>query len=445
MPYSTEAEQSVLGCVLLENACLPEVIDILKPEFFYNERHRQIFAAMRKLFIANVPVDLVTVLNELVADRDFDEIDGKTYLFALAQRVPSISNVLAYARIVREKYELRSLINAAREIINEAQDESNDPRIIVDSAEQKIFEIANARTLQGLKRIDEVLIDTYEYLHAMSNPNQAKTRTASTGIGALDRVITGLNKTDLIILAARPGMGKTSFALNIAQHVGVKEKKKVAFFSLEMTREQLVSRLLSSEACIESQKMRTGNISPDEWTRIAQAADVFMQAPIYLDEAGQISVVEMKARLRRLKDVGLVVIDYLQLMSTGRNTNNRVQEISEITRNLKIMAKELDVPVLCLSQLSRGTEGAGRKNHRPGLADLRDSGSIEQDADIVLFLYRDDYYAAENEAPPEEGENRNQSYCIVAKNRHGGTEDVPLHWQGEFTRFTGAEVIHRER
>ena len=449
MPYSTEAEQSVLGAVLLDASCLTELITLIRPEHFYSEQHKQIYSAMVRLFMKNIPVDFVTILNELVSIQVFDELSGKTYLYSLAQKVPLISNAPHYARIVRDKYEMRALISAAQEIIADASDESNDPRWVMDSAEQKIFDIAGDRTAGGLQRIDTIITGTFDRLQKLSDPNNNELRALTTGVSTLDKVITGLNKTDLIILAARPGMGKTSFALNIARSVALLEKKKVAFFSLEMTREQLVNRMLCSEGSIEGKKMQTGQLSDDEWVRLIQAADVLIDAPIYLDEAGNITVTEMKAKLRRLRDVGLVVIDYLQLMRSGRrNDGNRVQEVSEITRNLKIMAKELKVPVICLSQLSRGTEDKSRKNHRPNLADLRDSGSIEQDADIVLFLYRQDYYAADDADNQEKGdyenENKNQSMCIVAKNRHGDIADVPLHWQGEFMRFTALEGLHRE-
>jgi len=445
MPYSTEAEQSVLGAVLLDSACLSELISIVRAEHFYSQQHQQIFSAMVRLFSKNIPVDFVTVLNELVSIQVFDEVSGKTYLFTLAQKVPSISNAPYYAKIVREKFEMRSLILAAKEIITDASDESNDPKWVLDAAEQKIYEIAGDRAVGGLQKIDGLITATFEHLQSLTDPENSDYRALSSGISTLDKVITGLNRTDLIILAARPGMGKTSFALNIARNVAMHERKKVAFFSLEMTREQLVQRLLASEGSIKGEKLRTGELTDDEWVRLIQAADVLMDAPVYVDEAGNITVTEMKAKLRRLNDVGLVVIDYLQLMrSGGRNEGNRVQEVSEITRNLKIMAKELNVPVICLSQLSRATEDKTRKGHRPNLSDLRDSGSIEQDADIVLFLYREDYYAKDEEAQDDAYESKNQSYCIVAKNRHGETADVPLHWQGEFMRFTALEGFRSE-
>ena len=293
--------------------------------------------------------------------------------------------------------------------------------------------------MQGLQKLNEVIVDTFAQLDRLSSDDRDLYRGIPTGIGELDSTITGLNRSDLIILAARPGMGKTSFALNIARNVAVKQKKRVVFFSLEMGREQLASRLLSTEAMVGGVKLRTGELDDAEWSRLVEAGDILGKAEIYLDDNPSISVAEMKSKVRRLKNVDLIVIDYLQLM--GSSAENRVQEISNITRNLKIMAKELNVPVITLSQLARASEK--RTEHRPVLSDLRDSGSIEQDADIVLFLYREDYYSNENTAPSEDT-NRNSAECIIAKNRHGETRTVPLHWQGEFMRFTSEEVFRHE-
>ncbi len=438
LPASNEAEQSVLGAILLDSNCLNRVIDIVKPEYFYNENHREIFSAMHRLFRAGSPVDIVTVLNELVGVGVFTEDAGKQYLFTLADLVPSVSNVEAYADIIRGKYEMRALILAAKEIINDASDESNDARTVLDRSEQRIYEIANSRGSQGLKAISEVLIEAYDHLMLINSDRRNEYVGIPTGIKELDSTISGLNKSDLILLAARPGMGKTSFALNIARNVALSQNKKVAFFSLEMTREQLALRLLSTESGIEGFKLRDGRMNPDEWAKLSQAAAELHSSPIYIDEAGNITVTEMKAKLRRLGDVGLVIIDYLQLMGDGKIAN-RVQEISEITRGLKIMAKEIMVPVLCLSQLNRATES--RTGHKPMLSDLRDSGSIEQDADIILFLYREGYYqqlgSGDNNNSGEVDQSR--AVCMVAKNRHGNTGEIQLHWSGAITRFTAVE------
>ncbi len=442
LPYSPEAEQAVLGAILMEPEVIARVAEILpKSEYFYVSTHKLIYSAMMSMFTQGKTVDFVTVLETLKTDKSFDEATGKNYLMQLAQSCPSISNIEIYAQYVRDKYDVRMLISASRDIIEEASDGESEPSMLIDSAEQKIFDIRRGKNIQGLQRIDEVLIETFDRLDLL-NRDDDTVKPISTGIGDLDRVITGLNRSDLILLAARPGMGKTSFALNIAKHAACISKKTVAFFSLEMSKEQLASRLLSSEALVGGTKLRTGKLSEEEWQRLIAAGDVLNKANLYLDGTPGITVPEMKAKLRRLKNIDLVIIDYLQLMSSGgRRTDNRVQEISEITRNLKILAKEINVPVICLSQLSRASEQ--RTDHKPQLSDLRDSGSIEQDADIVLFLYREGYYDKEKGENVTSAVDQNSGECLVAKNRHGETRSVTLHWQGEFMRFTGVEA-HRE-
>ncbi|MGN0558220.1 MAG: replicative DNA helicase [Acutalibacteraceae bacterium] len=445
LPYSPEAEQAVLGAVILEPVCLDRVVGILpKPDYFHVTTHRVIYRAMLEMFADGLTVDVVTLLETLKRDKDFDEATGKTYLFQLANNCPSYSNVEVYARIVRDKFEVRQLISAARDIVEDASGGEYEPSVLLDSAEQRIFDIRRGKNVNGMQRIDEVIIETFDRLDALNSETDDKMKPIPSGISDLDRVITGLNRSDLILLAARPGMGKTSFALNIARYVSVTAKKKVAFFSLEMTKEQLASRLLSTEGLVEGTKLRTGKLSEEEWQRLVAAGDVLSKADMYLDDTPGISVGEMKAKLRRLKNVDLVVIDYLQLMASGKRIDNRVQEISEITRNLKIMAKELNVPLITLSQLSRSSEK--REDHRPQLSDLRDSGSIEQDADIVLFLYREGYYDKnrddESDAAPSTDQNSGE--CIVAKNRHGAMNTVKLHWQGEFMRFTSVEGMREE-
>ena len=365
---------------------------------------------------------------------DTDE-DAKIYLTQLAQIVPSTANVESYAKIVQEKSYIRSLILASQKVIDLSRDGSTDARTLLDMAEQSIFDIRQGRDASGLTRIDEIILQTYDRLQKLSGEDKEKYMGLPTGFAALDSIITGLNRTDLILVAARPGMGKTAFGLNIAANVSTKTGKQVAVFSLEMGKEQLVTRLLSSEALIQSGSLRTGNLKPDDWVKLAMSAQVLSQAPIYIDDTPGITVAEMKAKLRRFRDLGLVVIDYLQLMSTGKRSENRVQEVSEITRSLKIMAKELNVPVITLSQLSRGPES--RTDHRPMLSDLRESGSIEQDADIVMFLYREAYYN-------RECEEQNTAECIVAKNRHGETDSVKMGWDGQFTRFKSLEYFRNE-
>ena len=441
MPFSPEAEQSVLGAILLDASCLDQVTEILpRPEYFYQVNNALIYEAMLELFALGRPVDFITVLERLKENENFDESSGKVYLMQLAQLVPAISNVDSYAKIVREKYDVRTLILAAREILEDATAGAAGASTLLDSAEQRIFDIRRGKNMQGLQPLGEVIIDTFDRLDRLNSPDKDLYRGIPTGIGELDSTITGLNRSDLIILAARPGMGKTSFALNIARHAAVTVRKKVAFFSLEMGREQLASRLLSTEALVGGTKLRTGELEEGEWARLIEGGDILAKAPIYLDDNSSITVPEMKAKIRRLGGVDLVIIDYLQLMNSAKRIDNRVQEISEITRNLKIMAKELNVPVIALSQLARASEK--RTEHRPVLSDLRDSGSIEQDADIVLFLYREDYY--QNENPPGEDSDRNSGECIVAKNRHGELKTVSLHWQGEFMRFTSQELFRHE-
>ncbi len=438
LPYSPEAEQSVLGAVLLEPMCLDRVREVLpKPDYFHLANHRVIYEAMIEL--SDRVVDFVTINEYLKRTNNFDGLNIKNYLLQLTEVLPSVSNVEVYANIVREKFEIRTLIMTAREIIEDASSGEYDSETLIDSAEQRIFDIRTGKNIKGLQRIDEVIIETFDRLDLLNSEDSDSVKAVSTGIADLDKVITGLNRSDLILLAARPGMGKTSFALNIARNVALQSKKRVAFFSLEMSKEQLASRMLSTEGLIEGTKLRTGKLNPDEWIRLVEGGDVLSKTELYLDDSAGINVAGMKAKLRRLKNVDLVVIDYLQLMSGNRRTENRVQEISEITRNLKIMAKELNVPVITLSQLSRASET--RADHKPQLSDLRDSGSIEQDADIVMFLYREGYYG--NNSADEETD-QNKGICYVAKNRHGETSDVNLHWQGEFMRFTSMEGYREE-
>ncbi len=441
LPFSPEAEQSVLGAVLLDSSCLDRVAQILpRPDYFYQTNNSLIYSTMLEMFTVGQPVDFVTVLEKLKEAESFDEANGKTYLLQLAQLVPSISNVESYANIVRDKYDIRTLITTARDIVEEASTGAADASTLLDSAEQRIFDIRRGKNMQGLQRIDEIIVQTFDRLDRLNSPDADLYKGVPSGIKELDDTITGLNRSDFILLGARPGMGKTSFALNIARHAAVKANKRVAFFSLEMSKEQLASRLLSTEAMVSGTKLRTGKLSDDEWIHIIEAGDILSKTQMYFDDNPSITVPEMKAKLRRLKDVDLVVVDYLQLMNSSGRIDNRVQEISQITRNMKIMAKELNVPVLTLSQLARDSEK--RTNHRPVLSDLRDSGSIEQDADIVLFLYREDYYQ-DSETPGENGD-KNSGECIIAKNRHGETKTIPLHWQGEFMRFTAQEVVRSE-
>ena len=449
LPYSMQAEQSVLGAALLQADIIPELVELLRPEMFYARQNGQIFAEMVRLFTAGQTVDFVTLLDAVTGEGVFESADAaKVYLTGLAETVPSISNVQAYAKIVQEKYLVRQRMGAAKDILEQSGEEP-DADLLLESAEQKIYEIRSGRDTSALTSISSVIVDTLVNLQKIAGPDRDKYAGIPTGFTYLDTVLTGMGRSDLIILAARPGMGKTSFALNIATNVAKKQKIPVAIFSLEMTKDQLTSRILSAEAGIDSQAFRTGKLKEEDWDDLARASEMLHDAPIYMDDTSGITIPEVKAKIRRINqdpsrpDIGLVIIDYLQLMTSGRRTENRVQEISDITRNLKIMAKELNVPVIALSQLSRSAEKAtGRSDHRPQLSDLRDSGSIEQDADVVLFLYRQAYYNSHQDGAEEQQADERTAECIVAKNRHGETSTVQLGWDGAHTRFMNLDFSH---
>ncbi len=443
LPYSVEAEQAVLGSIIIDPKCINEIAVSMKSEYFYIPQHREIYNALSSMYELSQTIDFVSLLEKLKKSGTYDEAGGKAYLSQLAQTVPTSANVLTYVAIIRDRYYARALLEAAQGIIKDVNEDAEDSGKLIDAAEQRIYDIRQGREVSGLTHIKSVIEnETYDRLNKMSDPETKKDYVGiPTGLGQLDKMITGLNKSDLLILGARPGMGKTAFALNIARNVAVQQGKTVCFFSLEMTRDQLAQRMLSSEAAIQSAKLRTGELDPDEWTRLAQAGDVLSKAPIYFDETSGITVREMKAKLMRMPKVDLVIVDYLGLMRSARKTENRVQEVSEITRNLKIMAKDLKIPVLVCAQLSRGTEVKG-KSHKPALSDLRESGSIEQDADIVMFLYREKYYDNEKNEDEDKGDP-NKAECIVAKNRHGEIGSVDLYWDGQYTRFTSVELYRQ--
>ena len=444
LPYSLEAEQAVLGSILMEPSCINQAVIYVKSEYFYLPQHRSIFSIMQNIDAAGGKIDPLIVLEALKQEQIYDDAGGKNYLFQLSQVVPSTENIESYAKIVREKFYIRTLINTSREIMDDATNTSESADTLLDAAEQKIYNIRQGKVTTGPSLLSDVIVgEVYDKLKKISSDDADMYKGFTTGFTDLDKVTTGLNKADLIIVGARPAMGKTSFALNIARNAAVMAGKKVLFFSLEMTKEQLAQRILSMEARVESYKMRTGEIHDEEWKRLAAATSSLSTCKLYLDDTSLITVPEMKARIRRLKDVDLVVIDYLQLMRGTGRTESRVQEVSEITRSLKLMAKDLGIPVITLAQLSRSTEARG-KSHRPQLADLRESGSIEQDADIVLMLYREEYYTDGNEDDKnnesEENASRvNIAQVIVAKNRHGMTQDVELSWNPDYTMFGNLE------
>ncbi len=436
LPVSLEAEQTVLGGILIDaKRALPVVIERVKADFFYSEQHRQIFAIMQRMFTSNQNVDILTVANEAQRMGVFEtEVMARTYLKGMAESVPSVSNIESYCDILEEKYYLRSLIIASREIIDNAQNSSLDAKTLLDSAEQKIYDIRKGKDAEGLTKIESIILDSYQHLQQITGEDKDKYLGAKTGFSKLDQITSGLNKSDLIIVAARPGMGKSAFALNVATNMCKRSNKEVAIFSLEMGKEQMVTRMLSSESLVSNGVLRSGNLEVEDWNKLAEGAASLSEMPIYIDDTAGVTVPQMKAKLRRMRNLGLVVIDYLQLMESASKHTNRVNEVSEITRQLKLMAKELNVPIICLSQLARGPEN--RQDHRPMLADLRESGSIEQDADIVLFLYRDGYYN-------EELENQSEAECIVSKNRHGETGTVKLAWLGEYTLFRSLDTTVR--
>ena len=435
LPCALEAEQSVLGSILIDPNCFADLTEIIHADDFYLDEHGEIFYAMQDLFAKSRETDLVTLIDTLVSRGVYNEEESKKYIKVIAETVPSAANVLDYAKIVREKSLLRSLIGAADEIRETAFSAQGDVKDIIDSAEAKVFSIAQGSESKGFVHIREAISRTYERLDLLARDKDAASGTP-TGFSALDRTIVGLGEGDLVLVGARPGMGKTSFAMNIATNIAKSSQKNVCVFSLEMSAEQLASRMLSSEALVDSYAIRSGNLSTDQYKKLADAAADLSESNILIDDTTGITVTRMKAKLRRVKNLGLVVVDYLQLMQGERNSDNRVLEVGDISRGLKILAKELKIPVICCAQLSRGPES--RTDKRPMLSDLRDSGAIEQDADIVMFLYRDEYYKA-----PGDGE-QSVAECIVAKNRHGSTGTVKLGWIGQFTKFITQDLDHEE-
>ena len=435
-PHSLEAEQAVLGSILIDSRCVADVVGLVRTEDFYLEQNREIYEAIYTMFNFSQPIDPVTVL-EKMRQLGYYHDNSRDYVMQLMDITPTAANVVRYAGIVRDKAMLRGLEQAGIEIVETVTDQVGTPAEMLESAEKKIYALRKGERGDSLEHIGTVLHKVFDRLTELSQSDSA-IPGLSTGLRDLDTKINGLNKSDLLLIAARPAMGKTSFALNIGLNVAKKYKKTVAMFSLEMSREQLAMRLLSGESFVDSQKMATGKLSEDEWTKLCMASAALSQTDIRVDDNPSITVAEMNAKLRRLDNLGLVIIGYLQLMTGsgyGKASDNRVNVVSDISRALKIMAKELDVPVICLSQLSRGPEG--RTDKRPMLSDLRESGAIEQDADEVLFLYRDDYYNPDSE-------EKNVAECIVSKNRHGEIGTVKLQWLPQYTTFADREWKHVE-
>ena len=432
-PNDTEAEQAILGSMLTDRDAVISAIEVLKEEDFYREDNKAIYSAILNLYNRAEPVDIITVKAELASLQKLESVGGLEYLAELPEKVPTTANVENYIRIVEEKSVLRNLIKTSNDLIKLGYDESQEVDSIIDIAEKKIFNLMQNRNQKGYTPIKDVLVDTFAELEKLYNQKQPITGVP-TGFADLDYKTAGLHKSDLILIAARPAMGKSAFAINIATNAAVRAKVPVAIFSLEMSKEQIVSRILCSEAMVDSNKVRTGKLDEDDWVKLAGTLGPLSESEIYIDDTPGISISEIRAKCRKLKlekNIGLVVIDYLQLVqASNKRFGSREQEISEISRSLKILAKEIDVPVIALSQLSRAAEQ--RPDHRPMLSDLRESGAIEQDSDIVMFLYRDDYYNPESE-------KKNIAEVIVAKHRAGSTGTVELLWLSNFTKFANIE------
>jgi replicative DNA helicase len=433
-PYSLEAEMSVLGGMFIDADAVVKAVELLDDSMFYRESHRRLFRAMVRMWQTGEVIDVITLSEFLKNANDFEAIGGSPYLSQLLDAVPTAANIEYHARIVREKAILRRLIEAATGIIQSTFDQQGEVEAILDEAEQKIFQIAQTQDRKGFVWIKELLWPAMEQIELLSQ-NSSSITGIPTGFADLDTMTAGFQKGDLIIIAARPSMGKTAFILNIAQHAAITAQSSVAFFSLEMSKESLVQRMLTSEARVDATRVRTGRLRDDDYPRLAQAAGLLNTAPIYIDDTPAISILEMRAKARRLKsdrnDLSMIIVDYLQLMQAGGKVESRQQEVSEISRGLKALAKELQVPVVALSQLSRAVES--RPDKRPMMSDLRESGAIEQDADVIMFLYRPEYYLGPVDKDGNSLEGRAE--VIVGKQRNGATGSIPLMFQKEFTRF----------
>ncbi len=427
-PNDTLAEQAVLGSMLVSRDAVQAAVEVLKPEDFYREDNREIYSAMMDIYSIGKEIDMITVTEQLRLRGTLEKVGGTQNLATLIDNVPTTSNIENYVKIVEEKSTLRNLIRVANDIIKTGYSQTEELDSIIEQSEKGIFDLVQNRNSKGYASMKEILVDAFDSIEKMYQ-NKSRLSGIESGFIDLDEKISGLNNSDLIIVAARPAMGKSAFVLNIASFVAMHDKVPVMIFSLEMSKEQLVKRILSSESEIDSMKLNNANLDSDEWLKLGEASGRLSDIPIYIDDTPALSSSEIRAKCRKAKlekNVGLIIIDYLQLMESRTNNASRQQEISEISRSLKILAKELDVPVIALSQLSRATES--RADHRPMLSDLRESGSIEQDADIVMFLHREDYY-------DKETEKKNIAEVIIAKNRNGETGTVELAWMGKYTKF----------
>lgn len=448
LPNAMLAEQWVLGAMLYDESCIPQVIEKLRPEDFYVRQHRQLYEAIYTLFNYSKRIDVVTVVEQLRQDGAYQEQVTETFLTQLMDLTTTSADVDIHVGIIKDKSLLRSMARTCGEIESLVREGTESGANLLEMASQRFYDLQQGRAGTSLESLEEIVPKLLARLGELAASGD-QMPGISTGLKVLDRALTGLNKSDLIILAARPGMGKTSMALNMALHAGKFSGKSVAVFSLEMSKEQLGMRLLSGEALIENRALATGRLSDEEWTRVASAANILSHTNMLIDDDPSLTVADMNAKCRRVKDLGLVVVDYLQLMTSagGKQSyggESRQQAVSDISRALKIMAKKLEVPIICLSQLSRANEKDKTTVRRPRLSDLRDSGAIEQDADIVLFLHREDYYNDDDSNPDIDP---NSAECIVAKNRHGETGILRLGWRPQFTSFIDPEeldMIHEE-
>ena len=428
-PHSLDAERSALGVLLLDKDAIPRVVEVIdSADFFYAEAHRLIFQAILELFDVGNPVDVVTLREKLRSQGTLEKVGGSSYLVDLIESVITTANVEYYANVVREKYILRGLLHASYEISGLVHGDSSDLGEVLDAAQSRIFQITRLTDRRSLSHIKDVLSTTFEHIEALYHKKE-QIIGVPTGFTDMDRLTSGLQKSDLVVVAGRPSMGKTAFALNIVQYAACQGHVPCVVFSLESAKEQLVERMLCAEARVDSQKLRTGFLSEQDWSRLTDAAGILAESPIYIDDTPNISVMELRAKARRLKtehDIGLAVIDYLQLMAGNRHAENRQQQISEISRSLKGLAKEIEIPLLAISQLSRAVEQ--REDKRPRLSDLRESGAIEQDADLVISLYRDFYYS-------HDSEQEKTAEAIISKQRRGPVDTVRLTFFSEYTRF----------
>lgn len=433
MPYNIEAERAVIGAVTVRSSVMTNIVNLLKPTDFYFENHKEIYSAALELFDEGSPIDIVTLSERLSMRDKLEAIGGTEYLASLASSISTTQNITNYCDIIRDKSVQRQLITGLGVITDLAYNGSEKNEQLLSRAEQIIYDVAAGRDKSDIEPVSDILMTSYQEMVSRSLA-KGKITGLSTGFHELDRRTAGLQNSDLILIAGRPGMGKSSFAVNIAEHIAINEGVTVAIFNLEMSKTQLMSRILCSQALVESNKLRLGDLSGQDWLQISEIMDKIATAPLYIDDTPSITVSEIRAKCRKLKqskNLGLIVIDYLQLMTASGRNDNRQQEISEISRSLKILAKELDVPVITLSQLSRASES--RSDKRPLLSDLRESGAIEQDADIVMFLYRDEYYN-------KNSEDKNLAECIIAKFRSGETGTIKLGWQGKYTKFLNVEL-----